>query len=527
MRLGARQNSLALDCAHCLAMRPTFSPPSEVAEYRIVRLLGRGAMGQVYLAQDTLLDRLVAIKFIASEPSPALRERFLVEARAIARLHHPSVVSIYRVGEHAGRPYLVSEFVRGQSLSELPKPVPLNEALRIGVGLSAGLRAAHQAGVLHRDVKPANAILADGGEAKLLDFGLAKLSPLQVPSGSSLSATESARSSLGSEPISGEEATLTPEAEAKRSGLPLPSADVTLSGPAVDEPFADADVPPTPTPVSLTKTGAWVGTPRYMAPEIFAGEPATTRSDVYSLGALLFELCVGKPPFVESDVTKLAAVVQSQDAPTLLSLIPDEELRLGLSHVVARCLSRDPQARYLDGNELWHALTQLQTTGTDASPVSTDKRFASRRWLLWLATVGAVTSAGLWLWIDPTERSSHRLQALPDAAQRFDQGLSVGKTVPEDLARPEDLTMLHDLGSASLDAALTPRSSSEHLQIPSLKKPKGKLVQPVNPSVKPLSSEDRTKPVLPSPSEPPAPSRSSGPTAQPAVSDPVEIPIER
>ncbi len=191
MRLRKRLGWVAVDCAQSLAMRPTFSPPSEVAEYRIVRLLGRGAMGQVYLAQDTLLDRPVAIKFIASEPSPALRERFLVEARAIARLHHPNVVSIYRVGEHAGRPYLVSEFVRGQSLSDLPKPVPLNEALRIGLGLSAGLRAAHQAGVLHRDVKPANAMLTDGGEAKLLDFGLAKLSPQQVPSAAEASSDAS------------------------------------------------------------------------------------------------------------------------------------------------------------------------------------------------------------------------------------------------------------------------------------------------------------------------------------------------
>jgi serine/threonine protein kinase len=361
-------------------MRAAFSPPTEVAEYRIVRLLGRGAMGQVYLAHDTLLDRPVAIKFIAAEPSAAIRERFLVEARAIARLTHPNVVSVYRVGEHAGRPYLVSEFVRGQSLAELAKPVSVEQVLRIGLGLAAGLRAAHQSGVLHRDVKPANAILADGGEAKLLDFGLAKLLPSQEPVSS----------------VSGDEATLTPELAAKHSTEPdSPTADVTLSAPAAIErpapPTGPASADPPLAPLSLTKTGALIGTPRYMAPEIFAGEAATARSDVYSLGALLFELLVGKPPFLEPDLARLSVAVRLHSAPPLRPLLPDGVLADRLAEVVDRCLRRDPQARYTDGAELHFALAELGPQATAGASAG------SRRKVLFLGLV-ALLGVGLSLW---------------------------------------------------------------------------------------------------------------------------------
>jgi serine/threonine protein kinase len=136
-------------------------------------------MGQVYLARDTLLDRLVAVKFIATpegrEPDPGSRARFFQEARAIARLQHPNVVAIHRVGEVRRQPYLVSEFIRGESLDRLSKPVDGKQALRIAIGLARGLAAAHRCGVLHRDIKPANAVLSEDGEVKLVDFGLAEL----------------------------------------------------------------------------------------------------------------------------------------------------------------------------------------------------------------------------------------------------------------------------------------------------------------------------------------------------------------
>src|SRR5688500_9079218 len=136
------------------------SPLAGFPEYRLLRPLGRGAMGEVYLAHDPLLDRPVAVKFVSQlAPDPHPPERFYIEARAVARLTHPNVVSIYRVGEWEGRPFLVSEFVRGQSLDRLQKPLPSAEVLRLAVGLARGLGAAHRRGVLHRDIKPANAIL--------------------------------------------------------------------------------------------------------------------------------------------------------------------------------------------------------------------------------------------------------------------------------------------------------------------------------------------------------------------------------
>ena len=116
-----------------------WSPPEELEEYRLVRLLGRGAMGQVYLAHDQLLDRPVAVKFVRAAEDPAARARTLDEARAIARLHHPNVVAIYRVAETAGRPYLVSEYVRGKTLDELPRPVPWKQVLPIAIDLARGL----------------------------------------------------------------------------------------------------------------------------------------------------------------------------------------------------------------------------------------------------------------------------------------------------------------------------------------------------------------------------------------------------
>src|ERR1700760_4538417 len=144
------------------AAADAWSPPSQFEEYRIVRLLGQGGMGRVVLAEDRLLARLVAIKFIAgAAPSAEVRDRFFVEARAAARLSHPNVVAVYRVGEIQGRPFLVSEYVRGNDLAALETPVPWRRALAIGIDLTRGLAAAHRRGVLHRDIKPANAVISE------------------------------------------------------------------------------------------------------------------------------------------------------------------------------------------------------------------------------------------------------------------------------------------------------------------------------------------------------------------------------
>jgi formylglycine-generating enzyme required for sulfatase activity len=308
-----------------------WSPPSAFSEYRVLHAIGRGQMGRVFLAHDTLLDRQVAVKFVSAlAPSEAARDRFLTEARAAARLQHPNVVTVHRVGEIDGRPFLVSEFVRGLTLDQMPKPVPWDRALAIGIGLARGLAAAHRKGVLHRDIKPANAILADDGSPKLLDFGLAKFD--------------------------------VPVRDAKSRAAPR--AVATLDPAATIPPDETGDL----ARASLDGAGgdAAVGTPDYMAPEIWRGEPGTRRSDVYAFGALLYELCAGVPPHGRLSIEELSDAVQTRVAPPLSAAVPSVDARLDA--LVERCLRRDPDERFASGDELREALEALEraTAGADA-----------------------------------------------------------------------------------------------------------------------------------------------------------------
>jgi eukaryotic-like serine/threonine-protein kinase len=262
-----------------------FEPPEEFDDYVIVRQLGRGATGQVYLAEDSVLARPIAIKFIGVDPDPAARQRFLMEARAAARIQHPNVVSIYRVGELGDRPYIVSELVRGVALSEVPRPMLWAKALALAIDLGRGLAAAHRRGVVHCDIKPGNVMVTEDGVAKLVDFGLAQI---------------------------------------LREGV----ADTWR-------------------PMS--------GTPDYMAPEVWRGLPPTRRSDVYSLGAVLFELIHGTPPFRSTDLGELHRAVTERDAPAL-----DTEPRFAA--LIARCLARDPEQRFASGEELREAFERLSAS---------------------------------------------------------------------------------------------------------------------------------------------------------------------
>lgn len=274
-----------------------WKPPTEFDGYRVSGCIGRGGMGEVYLGHDSVLDRPVALKFISTSADPGATHRFLVEARALARLQHPNVVAIFRVGEVEGRPYLASEFVAGTALDQLPLPQPIERALRIGLGLAAGLAAAHRRGVLHGDLKPSNVIVGEGGEVKLLDFGLAKLVD-----------------------------TATPDASAKL-----------------------------------------LGTPGYLAPEIWRGEPYTARADVYALGAVLYQLLAGSPPHQGDDVQALASRVITTDAKPIASRVKTLDSRL--AEVVDRCLCREASSRFASGDEVLDALEQsTRKTSTAAIP---------------------------------------------------------------------------------------------------------------------------------------------------------------
>ncbi len=277
-------------------------PPDKIEDYRLEARIGQGAMGQVFRARDEALQRDVAIKFMSDELAarPDARERFRTEARAAARIDHPGVAQVYKVGVHEGVPYMVSEFVRGRSLDTFEGGLPWREAARFGVLLARGLAAAHACGVLHRDIKPSNAIATEDG-VKLIDFGLAKLAP----------------------------------------EAPRPDLDI------------DDDASP-----ELTRSGTVMGTPYYMPPEAWRGEAATERSDVYALGALIYELASGSPPHGRIRTKELQQIVQTTEPRPLAERLGDADgQRLGA--IVDRCLRIAPDARVQSAAELAEMLEAL------------------------------------------------------------------------------------------------------------------------------------------------------------------------
>ncbi len=314
--------------------------------YRLVSSIGAGGMGCVYLGHDTLLDRPVAVKFISTvNPDRIARTRFLVEARAIARLHHPCVVAVYRAGEVNGQPYIVSEYVEGESLDYLDTPSPSANVLAIAFDLARGLAVAHQAGVVHRDIKPANAIVAADGTAKLLDFGIARL---MDPEGGGEETRDETRPIWLDPSLVPLGAAGAEEPEDATVGVALPDH---RSGDPGWETGASVSLD------RLSQAGKILGTPAFMAPEVWMGQGATFASDVYSLGALLFTLRAGEPPHMADTVEELAESAVMTDAPRLHTVAPDTDPRLGT--IVDRCLRRDPTQRFPSAGELRSALAAL------------------------------------------------------------------------------------------------------------------------------------------------------------------------
>ncbi|TMQ20789.1 MAG: hypothetical protein E6J90_15595 [Deltaproteobacteria bacterium] len=288
-------------------------PPASFDGYRILRPLGAGGMGLVYLGHDLLLDRPVAIKFIAGpDPDERRRERFLFEGRALARLIHPNVVLTFRVGEVEGRPFLVSEYVSGQSLDQHERPMPWRRVLDIGIGLARGLAAAHRAGVLHRDVKPGNVVVTAEGTVKLIDFGLAKLADTER----ALVLASDVEHAPGS----------AANAATESDGDPARQSREPSAAPA--------------TSLELSRPGAVVGTRRYMAPERLAGQLASRQSDVFALGCVLHELCWGALP----------------GEPTV-SL--DPPVAPQFQAILDRCLARDLARRFASIDAVLEALEAL------------------------------------------------------------------------------------------------------------------------------------------------------------------------
>ncbi len=370
-------------------------PTGDIDEFRLLRLLGRGGMGAVYLAHDTVLDRAVALKLMRVGASEEHRLRFLTEARALARVHHPNVVSIYRAGlSSRGEPYLVQELVSGTSLDRGVRPVPPRRALELAIGIARGLATAHRRGVLHRDIKPSNIMVDETGTPRLLDFGLAKFTGAaraEPPPTAAFDATAERLAELdATAPAAatadlGRPAALDATAE-RPAALPTTAARhalVTAERPALD---LTAERPASPNPSIDRRAEAWpvtehdladgshpadtsvgtiLGTPRYMAPEVWTGAPATARSDLYSLGVVLYELLAGAPPHPQTELDELRSAVLEGPAPASLRE-QVAELPVDLASLVARCLEREPSARPESADSV---LYELEHIAAGAPPI--------------------------------------------------------------------------------------------------------------------------------------------------------------
>jgi hypothetical protein len=315
-------------------------------------------MAEVYRARDSRLQRDVAVKIVgeALHTDVGFLARLEQEARLAGSLNHPNIVSVHDVGSHDGAPYVVTELLQGETLRErLAKgTVPLPSALDWAVQIAKGLAAAHEHGIVHRDLKPENVFLTRSGEIKLLDFGIAK----------ALAALPESRGLL--------EPTLSPAG-------------------------------------SVTSTGVVLGTPGYMSPEQVRGEPVDGRSDIFSAGAILYELLSGQRPFRTGTAVETGYAILHEAPPALPPSVPAP-----IAQFVHRCLEKDPDQRFQSARDLAFSLDALRTVSGPVITLSTEARSSSRqrapRWLVWpilallLATLGVFVARSWTLPRQPTVR---------------------------------------------------------------------------------------------------------------------------
>jgi serine/threonine-protein kinase len=284
--------------------------------YEIVAPLGAGGMGEVYRARDTRLQRTVAVKVMpegAASTPDALR-RFEREARAISRLNHPHICALYDVGRHEGRDYLVLELLEGETLADrlVRGALPLEQALRIGVEIADALGAAHRHGIVHRDLKPGNIMLTRAG-VKLLDFGLAK--PLAATAGTG------------------------------------------------DAGAGAADLTSLSTRTRLTQQGIVLGTLPYMAPEQVEGQDTDARTDIFALGAILYEMATGRMAFEGKSQASLTAAILEREPVPIVDLRPGTPS--SFDHLVRTCLAKRPDDRWQNADDIGRALSFIERSGRE------------------------------------------------------------------------------------------------------------------------------------------------------------------
>ncbi len=275
---------------------------TRVAHYQILQYLGEGGMGVVFKARDSHLDRFVAIKFLLKEDArdPSSKRRFIQEAKAASALNHPNIVTVHDIDSDQGHDFIVMEYVAGKTLGRIipRKGIPLNQALKYAIQIADALARAHAAGIIHRDVKPANIIVDDHGLVKILDFGLAKLT----------------------------------------------EKPVTLDATTVAEP--------------MTGEGMLLGTAGYMSPEQAEGKPVDARTDIFSFGDVLYEMVTGQKAFQrDSMLATLAAILR--DEPPQPSEVT-EGIPHAVERVITMCLRKDPDRRWQSMLDVRNALEELK-----------------------------------------------------------------------------------------------------------------------------------------------------------------------
>src|SRR5215469_7608976 len=324
------------------------APGTRFGPYEILAPLGAGSMGEVYRARDTRLDRTVAIKILPQHLSsdPVRKQRFVREAKTISSLNHPHICVLHDIGRQDEIDYLVMEYVEGETLAKrlVKGPLALEQALKYGVQIADALDKAHCSGVVHRDLKPGNIVLAKTG-AKLLDFGLAK-------------------------PVS----------------LSLTAATVT----------AATARPP------MTEEGTVVGTVPYMSPEQVEGKELDGRSDIFSLGAVLYEMLTAKRAFEGKSQLSVASAILEKEPEAISTIKPLTPL--ALDHAIRRCLAKDREERWQTARDLGLELKWISESGSQTAPVSRTltERVGTRgrNVLLWGAmSVLLASAAGVASWI--------------------------------------------------------------------------------------------------------------------------------
>jgi eukaryotic-like serine/threonine-protein kinase len=317
---------------------------TRLGPYEVMAPLGAGGMGEVYRAHDTRLGRDVAVKVVmqALAKDPDRLRRFELEARTVAALNHPNILGIHDIGKYEGAPYLVSELLEGETLREklLDGPLPVRRAVEYALGIACGLAAAHEKGIVHRDLKPENVFITRDGRVKILDFGLAKLV------------------------------------------RPEPGSDATMTQVSHE---------------NLTQPGVVVGTVGYMSPEQVRGEPSDERSDIFSFGAVLYEMLTGKRAFKKATFAETMTAILREEPPELTET--GWQGPLGLQRILSRCLEKNVERRFQSASDLAFAIEALSGTGV-AQKLAEEAMKPQRAWWPWAAGAAALVlvAAGAFVW---------------------------------------------------------------------------------------------------------------------------------